>query len=399
MPSGNRAWCFTLNNPSDDAKAFLQAVPDAPWPHLVQFVCQLEVGASGTPHFQGYCRFNKQRSFGVLQTTLPHGAHIEVAQGSVWQNYVYCTKPDGRLGEPIIFGHFIEPRGPGVGAGSADGGFLKRAEVLRLIATDPSIGINDLIDQGALEAMVTTPNLLGTARGFLLRDLRRNGVTCELYYGPTGTGKSRLADTLYPDAYRKPPGQWFDGYAGELTVILDDFDDASLPVGMLLQLVDRYPFRIPVKGGFIPLVATHFVFTSNLLPSEWYPTLSQRRLDAVHRRFSSVVAFNEDGVAFEYPGSTYFSAPALAARSRFILPWERQSPPHRASSVAPALPVPQNEPHVRAVSPFEFELSDDEEVIIPETPPEDRPVTSDPSTPRDPDPSPQPLFPTQFNWQ
>lgn len=315
MPAGNRAWCFTLNNPTDDEKAILpKESTELPlWEHAVALCYQLEAGENGTPHYQGYVRFSCQRSLNVVKRFLPR-AHWEPARGLPKHNLDYCTKNDGRLGEPVVLGQFGNN-----GGGSSH---LKRTEVVSLIEQDPYVSTADLVAAGGLDVLISNPNLLGLARGYLLQDARRAGVTCELYFGRTGTGKSRLADTRYPDAYRKTTGPWWDGYQGQSTVILDDFDGDFMPVGQLLRVIDRYPLDVPVKGSFVKLVANHFVITSNLLPAGWYPLIvDTARYQAIIRRLSTVVDFNYDPPLLT-DGRDYFSVTfSDRGRERVVLPW------------------------------------------------------------------------------
>ena len=60
-----------------------------------------------------------------------------------------------------------------------------------------------------------------------------------------------------------------DGYAGEKSVLFEDFR-GQLPFGMLLSLLDRYDCKVQHKGGMCELAATHIVMTSPLHPQEWY---------------------------------------------------------------------------------------------------------------------------------
>lgn len=107
--------------------------------------------------------------------------------------------------------------------------------------------------------------------------------------GAPGVGKSRFARETYPGAYIKSITKWFDGYNGEQTILLDDFD--MLPntkeaneYGHHLKIwADRYPCYGEVKGGTIALNHTKFVITSNYTPSDiWY---SGPMLEAILRRF------------------------------------------------------------------------------------------------------------------
>lgn len=320
MPSGNRAWCFTLNNPTEEDTRIIQDVQTNLWPFLRLFVCQLETGANGTPHYQGYAQFTVQRSLNVVKSLIPR-AHFEVAKGTPQQNRNYCTKPDGRLAEPILVGEWGELRD-----GSGTGNTLKRSDVVNLIQQDPFISETEIINKGGLETLVFSTNVLGIARGYLMANHRSHGITCHLYYGDTGTGKSRLAFDLYPDAYRKASGPWWDGYSGQPVVILDDYDDQFLPIGDLLRAIDRYPMQVAVKGNFVRLVATTFIITSNLLPREWYPNAPPNRLAAVHRRIAKVIAFTSDTV-LEHDGIRYLKENDASRGEPFPLPWLAEPEP------------------------------------------------------------------------
>jgi hypothetical protein len=85
-------WCFTLNNYDATFEVLLQELYDR---ESVEFlIAGREVGASGTPHLQGFIRFRTRRTFQVVQRLLPQGCHIEVARGTPEQNRAYCSKED-----------------------------------------------------------------------------------------------------------------------------------------------------------------------------------------------------------------------------------------------------------------------------------------------------------------
>ena len=99
--------------------------------------------------------------------------------------------------------------------------------------------------------------------------------------GPTRTGKSRAAAALSTthledgravanDVYWKPPGEWWDDYDGEHTVVWDEFFGGSCSFRTLLRILDSYPLLVPIKGGFSQFRSRRVVFTSNIDPSEWY---------------------------------------------------------------------------------------------------------------------------------
>ena len=49
-------------------------------------------------------------------------------------------------------------------------------------------------------------------------------------WGPAGTGKTRSVWLEYPDLYPKMANKWWDGYQGEETVLIDDFDKRHEPL-------------------------------------------------------------------------------------------------------------------------------------------------------------------------
>lgn len=67
----------------------------------------------------------------------------------------------------------------------------------------------------------------GTLKRIALDNLRPVAIDreCQLFVGPTGTGKSRRAwAEAGMDAYIKNPNtKWWDGYKGQDHVIIDEF--------------------------------------------------------------------------------------------------------------------------------------------------------------------------------
>jgi len=114
--------------------------------------------------------------------------------------------------------------------------------------------------------------------------------TCTVLWGDTGTGKSHRAwESCGIEAYSKDPRtKFWCGYSGQESVIFDEFRGA-IDIAHLLRWCDKYPVRVEVKGGSVPLSAKKLVFTSNLHPSAWYPELDpvtyaalERRLEIIH---------------------------------------------------------------------------------------------------------------------
>lgn len=108
-------------------------------------------------------------------------------------------------------------------------------------------------------------------------------------WGSTGTGKSHRAWKAAGDAaYSKDPRtKFWCGYLSQRTVVLDEFRGA-IDISHLLRWTDRYPVRVEVKGGSVPLAANEIWITSNLHPRNWYPELDSATYEALERRLKII---------------------------------------------------------------------------------------------------------------
>lgn len=105
------------------------------------------------------------------------------------------------------------------------------------------------------------------------------GVKVYTLYGASGVGKTYAAINILAggkDYYiceapsHKDSKVWFDGYEGQKTLILDDFEGNFCSFRYLLRLLDHYKFKVEVKGGFAWATWTTVVITSNIHPAGWY---------------------------------------------------------------------------------------------------------------------------------
>ena len=85
--------------------------------------------------------------------------------------------------------------------------------------------------------------------------------------------------------YIKAQNKWFDGYAGERVILLDDLDTNIL--GHYLKIwSDKYSCQGEVKGGTVKLRHHVFVVTSNYSIKELFKDDEQMH-DAIKRRFKT----------------------------------------------------------------------------------------------------------------
>lgn len=111
--------------------------------------------------------------------------------------------------------------------------------------------------------------------------------TITVYWGRTGTGKSRRAwDEASLSAFPKDPrSKFWDGYNNHEHVVIDEFR-GGIDISHVLRWFDRYPVVVEVKGSSVVLRATRIWITSNLDPRKWYPDLDEETLSALLRRLT-----------------------------------------------------------------------------------------------------------------
>lgn len=262
-----RNYCFTWNNPSEDAPITIRDIGAR------YCIYQLEEGEAGTPHLQGLLIFKSQKSFSSVKLLLPL-CHLEQCR-NVAASIKYCSKEEGRLEPPVEIGER-----PNQG----------RRSDLETIANDIVSGTS-IMDVAKNDPAVFVRNFKGLqALSNIFHSKRNWEMDVQVYTGTTGTGKTRKAFEIAPNAFWKEKADWWDGYMGEEDVIIDEFTN-DVPIGVLLRWLDRYPLRVPVKGGFVPFVAKRIFITSNIPFEEWYPNARQEHKLALRRRITKITTF------------------------------------------------------------------------------------------------------------
>lgn len=253
-------WCFTLNNYNDDDVNIIKSIP-----HMY-LVFGYEVSESGTHHLQGFLTLkNKKRLSGMKKL---HGtAHWEVAKGTSLQASDYCKKEN----------NFFEDGTPPSQGKRTDiqqvCNMIKQGVSTVVVANEfPSVYIkfHRGIEQLALKLQV--PYTHSELRGLW-------------FTGKPGSGKSLFARRFAP-FYLKPQNKWFDGYAGEQTIILDDFDTGGIALGHHLKIwTDRYACTGETKGGTVHLRHHQFIITSNFTIEQMFSDVPEI-MHAILRRFT-----------------------------------------------------------------------------------------------------------------
>jgi len=269
---GVRRWCFTLNNYTDkevnDLKDWLTSHADY---HIVHY----EVGKQGTPHLQGYFRLKSTAVSSALHKKPGlKRASLFICKGTEDQNIKYCSKG----GVHTICSTSGIPQ-PGQGARSD----LKEAAAL----------VRDGGHKAIKKIALDKPDLIVKyGRGFkeLLEvlDIGRmldQAPEAVWYYGESGSGKSVAAYELAKAKCAELSCEqveldsglfpFCDGYRDEEVIILNDFRQKNhhgqdIQLDLMLKMVDRFPFRMNIKGSSRQLKGRVFIFTNTQHPSHFF---------------------------------------------------------------------------------------------------------------------------------
>lgn len=251
-----RNWCFTLNNYSFTEAATVlaltgvQDVNTAETAHAnsaVVYVCYgQEVGENGTPHLQGYIEMCRPFRLAGMKKIIPR-AHFEQRRGTQAQAIEYCKKD----------GQFFEA---GMKKDQPDSKALNWDKIW----ADTKAGDLEEVPSKVKVQMYTTIKKIQMDHVPVPADLGWTDTPNEWIYGPTGTGKSRTAREENPDFYYKMNNKWWDNYAQQEIVLIEDVGKTHDWMGDFLKIwADRYSFRAEMKGLSTLLRPKKVVVTSN----------------------------------------------------------------------------------------------------------------------------------------
>lgn len=266
--SRNRAWCFT---------SFQDTEPTFNTEKMKYLVYGKEIcPETKKEHWQGYVEWINPQSMVGCKKILGE-VHLETRQGTAKQASDYCKK-DTKYKE--------------FGAISQQG---KRNDLNMVAETVRNGGrIADIAVEHPEQFIKYNKGIRDYINVLDAQKKSQRDVEVIVLVGPTGCGKTRYAyenfgEDMY-DLVCTGGKTWFDGYNGEKTLLLDEFGKDAVNYEFLLRLLDRYPMRIEVKGGFIYAQWTRVIITSNLYINTWYPN---RDIAALHRRISKSADFYE----------------------------------------------------------------------------------------------------------
>ncbi len=229
---------------------------------------------------QGYCIFGNAQRLGGAKRLISGRAHVERRKWSHEKSVEYCSKQRSRVegNSTVCWGS--PPAGQGTRSDLKEFGRLIAAGASEAEAFDSNPGGYIMYSRGIGSAVE------------LVRSRGRRDVGSDpyvgLYIGPSGIGKSRYVYEKYPApacywlTVQQSGVQWWNGYIGQPTVVVDDFR-GEVMYHTLLRWLDRYPVQVQTKGGMIPLLAVRWIFTSNTAPEQWYRWELENGMERLHK--------------------------------------------------------------------------------------------------------------------
>lgn len=278
-----RQFRFTWNNPTESPERLLERLRSIP--HFKYTVFQREIGANGTPHFQGFVMFSQPKRFNTLHALLPQDIWLLSAEASAQANIDYCTKEDTRVEGPWEDGEKPAASKKSQFKSVCEDLAAGRTTLSEIRRNHPSVWA--LHYRGLKDLALSDP-------GPTVRD-----VQVILHIGPTGTGKTWDAVHASNDYAIKSSGQWYDSYLGQEVLIWDDFCGrmSQCKLDHLLRVTDIYQVLCEHKGGSVYLRLKTWYFTTNIHPERWYDWTDRwENYPALCRRFSKIVVYDRDGV-------------------------------------------------------------------------------------------------------
>lgn len=287
----HRNWCWTFNNPTDECVSRIRSLEGDT--SIKYLRCMPERGDSGTLHLQGFVMFKNGRTLSGVKRLLGNTVHLEVMRGTVSQALEYVEKEDSTsaLGEFPTYSVEFGSRPP---PGAAGQGSRSDLLVLYEAAKSGKRGF-DLIEACPV-------SYIKFARGIneviTYMDQPRDFKTeVRWYYGATGTGKSRKAyeeaNALGSVYIKDPSTNWWDGYTGQHSVIIDDYRRDMCTFSALLRLFDRYACPVQIKGGYRTFCSKVIFVTTPKNPSETWENRTEEDLAQLIRRIDNVTHFND----------------------------------------------------------------------------------------------------------
>lgn len=260
---------FTCFKYGEDPQTYLQTLAKS----CDYLKAQLEKSPdTGRLHLQGVAWCRNPSRWGQFKKTM----HIEKCK-DFQAAKDYCGKEETRVDGPWEFGE-----GPKTKNGRPTNAELIKGDLRKMVEEERI-------------PLISLPKLMIAKNLYLLTekkmDLEPEAEPIGVWiYGTPGSGKSYACRSKYQNLFFKQMNKWWDGYQGEDTVLIDDFEKEGKVLGHYIKIwADCYAFSGEVKGGSLTIKPKRLLVTSNYMPEEiWKQDEDAVMLAAILRRFKIV---------------------------------------------------------------------------------------------------------------
>ncbi len=278
-PDGQwKNWTFTDYAPYVNWKAFYEEYSD-----VIRYICWGNeiCPTTGKPHLQGWIQFRFVKRLGRIKRMCgSKSLHLEPMWGREFHNEDYCKKDN----DFHTYGKFISQ------------GYRTDIEcAIKIIREGNGMtALEDIVPTMIMRYHSGLKELIKINQKKISKKFRKLDVT--VHTGTTGTGKTRSAVEKNPDAFMINGDQmeWWDGYEGESTIIIDEYNN-DVNITRMLKLLDGYQMRLPVKGSFVYARWDKVIITTNLTKDQLHPNAKPEHRRALFRRINKILDFSKLG--------------------------------------------------------------------------------------------------------
>lgn len=296
----SRKWHIVINNPEEHELGHEKIKSILKQHNLVYFCMMDEIGDQGTYHTHLYIYANSPMRFSTLKRHFPT-AHIEKALGTSLENRTYVLKEgkfqDSEKGHTTVKGTFEEQ-------GLIPTKSQESTHKLQLIHKMIEDGYSNLQIIKEFPEYSFRIKTLVELRNEYLREKNSVGfrnLSVTYIYGKTGTGKTysifqkHKPENICRVTNYENPRALFDAYEGQDVLVFEEFR-SQIPIGDMLNYLDRYPIDLPARYGNRWASFTKVYITSNISLKEQYKSIQEKEPEsykAFLRRIHNVVRFTK----------------------------------------------------------------------------------------------------------
>lgn len=301
-------WVFTQfkldNDPTEPLSNFK---------HTVYACWQLEqCPTTGRDHYQGAVVFKERLRRNQVAELLP-GARCAVMKGTPYEAVMYCQKSETAQSPYFEVGNFSDI--------SQIQGKRNDLDALHSALKEGTVTTVQEYAETYFRLWARYPNLVSN----YIATTAVGTYTVPLLYvflGPAGVGKSTFAryaaylssqqetkdKRVFEYAVGRGGGsQWWDGYGGERTLIINDFGGSQIPLGDFKRMFDASAFHVQVRGSNVLFSSKKIFLSSNYDPGHWYSVRGDH-LAAVCRRITHIYYIPKMGTYAKFDSNASYES-------------------------------------------------------------------------------------------